>query len=211
MSFIAPTDISIPKQYLYSNHKKNSRLSRYFALLVAVSSVAMFLTIVTHMKTKKTLPEDTYDPGASSIKEHHISIGAQPLLMAAPLDTFTSTNCLLRPKSGVIRIPAVRGGLISQRMRIIQDIVVAHELGMAVELPKIIRTRVACGYQESCSNNFEPFVSFETVFDYTNTVKRLQKLNICVVNTNMSASSIPVVSGKEHSTIARKCRFVSVC
>ena len=44
--------------------------------------------------------------------------------------------------SGVVRIPAVRKGLNNQRMRIVQDAVIAALLGAAVELPSVLRTRL---------------------------------------------------------------------
>ena len=111
-------------------------------------------------------------------------------------DASTSQTCTMVSQNGVIRIPAVRKGLNNQRMRIIQDIVVAHLLGLAVELPKIVRTRVDCGYRESCYRNYDKFVAFDQVFDYADIVKQLQKLNICVIESAQYANDVPIIAGK---------------
>ena len=116
--------------------------------------------------------------------------------LVAPLDTFTSESCATSNYSGVVRIPAVRKGLNNQRMRIIQDIVIARMLGMAVELPKIVRTRMDCGYREGCYKNYDNFVPFENVFNYAEIVKRLKELDICVVESSLNFTEIPVVAGE---------------
>ena len=159
----------------------------FFYTALCVSAVLMTMTSLSRTNdisaavTSKLLGKTSDGPVSFSI---------------VSFDASTSQNCTMVSQNGVIRIPAVRKGLNNQRMRIIQDIVVAHLLGLAVELPKIVRTRVDCGYRESCYRNYDKFVAFDQVFDYVDTVKQLQKLNICVVESAQYTNDVPIIAGK---------------
>lgn len=85
--------------------------------------------------------------------------------------------------SGVVRIPAVRKGLNNQRMRIVQDAVIASLLGAAVELPSVLRTRRRCGYKARCYQDYGGTVPFDAVYDRERVVEGLRRAGICVVDT----------------------------
>lgn len=85
--------------------------------------------------------------------------------------------------SGDVRIPAVRKGLNNQRMRIVQDAVIAALLGAAVELPSVLRTRRRCGYRARCYQDYEGTVPFDAVYDRERVVEGLRRAGVCVVDT----------------------------
>ena len=85
--------------------------------------------------------------------------------------------------SGVVRIPAVRKGLNNERMRIVQDAVIAALLGAAVELPSFLRTRRRCGYTAGCYQDYEGTVPFDAVYDRERVVEGLRRAGVCVVDT----------------------------
>ena len=85
--------------------------------------------------------------------------------------------------SGVVRIPAVRKGLNNQRMRIVQDAVIAALLGAAVELPSVLRTRRRCGYTAGCYQDYEGTVPFDAVYERERVVEGLRRAGGCVVDT----------------------------
>ena len=179
---------------------KRCRIVRLYAAMVFCAVI--FACIMIFMASPKTNGAAATrfrflgrDPGATIPFAKHANARPQPLLVA-PLDTVTSESCATSGFSGVVRIPAVRKGLNNQRMRIIQDIVVARMLGMAVELPKIVRTRIDCGYRVGCYKNYDSFVPFENVFNYAAVVKRLEELDICVVESTLNFTEIPVVAGE---------------
>ena len=182
---------------------KNRKLSLYRTLrkyaVFATCAVLMSFLMLTmiHSKARDGL-EKAFSRGRDKyiLTAGKTSHRQMPLLIA-PIDTFTAKTCKTRHHNGVIHIPAVRKGLNNQRMRIIQDIFVAHVLGMAVELPKIIRTRIDCHYQERCYQNYNNFVAFESVFDYADIVRRLKLLDICVVETPFSTTEVPILAGKD--------------
>ena len=96
--------------------------------------------------------------------------------------------------SGVVRIPAVRKGLNNQRMRIVQDAVIAALLGAAVELPSVLRTRRRCGYTAGCYQDYEGTVPFDAVYDRERVVEGLRRAGVCVVDTR-SEGRAPELAG----------------
>jgi hypothetical protein len=92
------------------------------------------------------------------------------------------SNTQARP---TIVIPAVRKGLNNQRMRIVQDILVAAMIGANVELPTLLYGRVGCHYQANCYGNYTQAgtVPIWDVFDQESTLRRLHEFGICVVDS----------------------------
>ena len=105
--------------------------------------------------------------------------------------------------SGVVRIPAVRKGLNNQRMRIVQDAVIAALLGAAVELPSFLRTRRRCGYRAGCYQDYEGTVPFDAVYDRERVVEGLRRAGVCVVDTR-SEGRAPELAGALWPTTASK-------
>ena len=103
--------------------------------------------------------------------------------------------------SGVVRIPAVRKGLNNQRMRIVQDAVIAALLGAAVELPSFLRTRRRCGYRAGCYQDYEGTVPFDAVYDRERVVEGLRRAGVCVVDTR-SEGRAPELAGALWPTTA---------
>ena len=103
--------------------------------------------------------------------------------------------------SGVVRIPAVRKGLNNQRMRIVQDAVIAALLGAAVELPSFLRTRRRCGYRAGCYQDYEGTVPFDAVYDRERVVEGLRRAGVCVVDTR-SEGRAPQLAGALWPTTA---------
>ena len=103
--------------------------------------------------------------------------------------------------SGVVRIPAVRKGLNNQRMRIVQDAVIAALLGAAVELPSVLRTRRRCGYRAGCYQDYEGTVPFDAVYDRERVVEGLRRAGVCVVDTR-SEGRAPELAGALWPTTA---------
>lgn len=98
--------------------------------------------------------------------------------------------------SGVVVVPAVRKGLNNQRMRIVQDAVVASLLGAALELPRSVRTRRGCGYRADCYANYSEEVAFGDVFDEARVVAGLRTAGVCVVRTGLPAdAALPELAG----------------
>lgn len=98
--------------------------------------------------------------------------------------------------SGVVLVPAVRKGLNNQRMRIVQDAVVASLLGAALELPRSVRTRRGCGYRADCYANYSEEVAFGDVFDEARVVAGLRTAGVCVVRTGLPAdAALPELAG----------------
>ena len=112
------------------------------------------------------------------------------------------------------QVPAVRKGLNNQRMRIVQDAVVATLLGAAVELPRYVRTRARCGYRipprreitfsvrqgcragTSCYKNYSVLVPFGDVYDEAATVTALRAAGVCVTRTHLPDDArVPELAG----------------
>jgi hypothetical protein len=94
-----------------------------------------------------------------------------------------------RADAPTIVIPAVQKGLNNQRMRIVQDILVAAIMGANVELPEMLHGRVGCHYQANCYNNYTTTgaVPMWDVFDKETTLRSLEKFGICVVTPREGA------------------------
>ena len=84
-------------------------------------------------------------------------------------------------------LPSVRKGLCNQRMRWVQDIVIAKLLGAAVVLPEAVITRQACHFRSTCYTAYEHTVPFEEVFDVASTTRLLMAQDICVLSLSAAA------------------------
>ncbi|KAJ8601626.1 hypothetical protein CTAYLR_007260 [Chrysophaeum taylorii] len=82
---------------------------------------------------------------------------------------------------GVVEIPAVRKGLSNQRMRVIQDVVSAMTLDLAVRLPQALSSRRGCHYESTCYLDYQRSLRFWDVFDREATLEGLRKLGARVV------------------------------
>ena len=207
-----PGDDAIPIRGLsFKNNKGVTRSTLLLYVAICASSVLMLVALLSEANKVPiggTQFLDNSTLGATSNLVKNMREGGRLPFSHAPWATSSPESCM--NKNGVIRIPAVRKGLNNQRMRIVQDIVIAKMLGMAVELPKIVRTRIDCGYRESCYQNYSSHVEFDRVFDRETIIKKLKSLNICVVESAFSVTDVPVIAGKDGSFCYSKILFLMI-
>lgn len=206
MAIRLPGDDATPIRGLCSKKKKG--IPRYVLLYVAICASAVLMLVMLLSEANKVpvggiqfLDNSTLFATSNLVK--NMRDGGRLPFSHAPWATSSPESCTTSYKTGVIRIPAVRKGLNNQRMRIVQDIVIASMLGMAVELPKIVRTRIDCGYRESCYRNYNNHVEFDRVFDRATIIKKIESLNICVVEGAFPVTDVSVITGKDVSATLR--------
>ena len=81
----------------------------------------------------------------------------------------------------VVLIPSVRKGLCNQRLRMVQDIMIAHLFGAAVVLPQVVFSRQRCSFKAACYLQYTGEVSFGAAYDTGNTSRALAAAGICVL------------------------------
>ena len=91
-------------------------------------------------------------------------------------------------RSAVI-LPVVPKGLCNQRLRWVQDIVVAALMGAAVVLPEAIITRQGCHFNAGCYNDYSSSVAFGDAYDIEAlTTALMNHSNICVLSAADAAA-----------------------
>ena len=97
----------------------------------------------------------------------------------------------------VVVIPPVRKGLCNQRMRMVQDIVVAKLLGASVVLPKTIFTRQGCHFEAACYTQYTGSAAFAEVYSANDTAKALAAAGVCVLPPSATAEFPMALAGPQ--------------
>jgi hypothetical protein len=134
-------------------------------------------------KNAKSRGRSSFPPEATKSATATTPIVRSPLIV--------HEHCHERNARPTIVIPAVRKGLNNQRMRIVQDILVAAMIGANVELPDMLYGRVGCHYKANCYGNYTQAgtVPIWDVFDQETTLRRLREFGICVVDPQPQAQA----------------------
>ena len=103
-----------------------------------------------------------------------------------PEDANVATAC--SSVTSAVLIPSVKKGLCNQRMRMVQDIVIAHLLGAAVILPEVVFSREDCNFKAECYSQYTGMVPFANVYDVENASRALAAVGVCTLSRASAAT-----------------------
>ena len=106
------------------------------------------------------------------------------------------TSMCSTPVKGIVHLLPVRKGLNNQRLRFVQDIVVASLLGMAVEFEENVYSRVGCQNNLDCYKNYRRVPMMWETYDKEHLLSGLEAAGVCVTSTSSNSSSIPMLGMK---------------
>jgi len=114
----------------------------------------------------------------------------------------TATQDPCQKTVGTVFVVTPAKGLCNQRMRIVQDIVMATLVGAAVVLPESLISRRGCHYKADCFRDYSSTYPLWSIFDESLTVQALTRAGVCVRNRVSLPQSV-LSEGMQASALKR--------